>query len=278
VIDTVNERLNALDPTRPAYCQYTKPVAEFSGLSNAQAAAYVDADCGIVSYDSYIISDSYALNHDLWRQYDDVANVRSLSGDTIPVWPFIEAGEPFTSNQWSGITDTPAMSVAEAWNAIIAGARGIEWFDHDFGGGVGGYATSGDDLIDPNSVFAGLQAAVKQFDGQVTNLAPVLNSPFANGYLTSVSNPNPDSEDSRSVNYTVKYNATNNDFYLFVAPTTNTPETITFTVAGGYNGSITDIEPVSNSTGTVTASNGTFTDTFSGQTDVHEYIIPNTGS
>ncbi len=270
-IQQVNEDLNAKDPTRPVYCQYTKPVAELSGLSTASAAAYVNADCGIVSYDSYIISDGWATNHDLWRQYDDVANVRSLANDSIPVMPFIEAGEPFTSDQWSGVTDTPAMSVAEAWNAIIAGARGIQWFDHDFGGSAAGYAESSDDLIDSNSVFASLQSAVSAFDARVKSLAPIINDPFANGFMTSVSNPNPDSEDGRSANVMVKYDAASNDFYVFVAPTSNNAQTLTFTTAGGYSGPVT----VQGESRTVTATNGTFSDTFSGQTAVHIYIVPN---
>jgi hypothetical protein len=285
VIQAVNQRLNAVDPTRPVYCQYTKPVSELSGLSQSQAAAYVNADCGIVSFDAYIISDSDAPNNDLWRQYDDVEQVRSLANDNTPVWPFIEAGEPFTSsscssgqNQWSGITPTPAMEVAEGWNAIIGGARGIQWFDHDFGCGAGGYPESSDDLIDPSPAFSQLQSTVKQFDNQVENLAPILNSPFANGYITSATNPNPDTEDHRSVNYSVKYNATNNNFDIFIAPTTDTPETVTLNTAGNYTGTISDTEPISNTTNTATDTNGQITINFTGQTDIHRLTIPNSGS
>jgi hypothetical protein len=265
VIAQVNADLQgahgAGDKTRPDYCQYTKPVAELSGLSTAQAAAYVNAGCDIVSYDSYIINDSYASNHDLWRQYDDVENVRRLAADKLPVWPFIEAGEVFNSDQWSGITATPAMSVAEAWNAIIAGARGIQWFDHDFGGSDGGYATSSDDLIDTNSVFTSLQSTVKAFDAEVTGLAPVLNSSFANGYVTN----------NGSMNVMAKYDAATNDFYVFAAPRSASAQTITFKVTGGYSGPVT----VYDEGRTVTAADGQFTDTFSGQTAVHVYVIPN---
>ena len=251
------------DATRPDYCQYTKPVAENSGLSTSEASAYVNAGCSIVSYDSYIINDSYATpNNNLWRQYDDVQNVRSMANNKLPVWPFIEAGEPFTSNQWSGIKATPAMEVAEAWNAIIGGARGLQWFDHDFGGSSGGYAESGDDLIDSNSVFAGLQAAVKAFDNEVTALAPVLNSSFANGYVTN----------NGQMNVMAKYNAADNHFYIFAAPRSNSAQTITFHVGGGYSGPV----QVYNEGRSVTASGGAFTDTFSGQTDVHVYVVPNT--
>jgi hypothetical protein len=279
-IDSVNQRLNQLDPTRPVYCQYTKPVAELEGLNRAGAAAYVNAHCGIVSFDSYTISDGWERNHDLWRQYDDVARVRSLASYAFPVWPFIEAGEPFptdacgVSSQWSGVRPTPAMEVAEAWNAVIAGARGIQWFDHSFSCGGAGYPSSAQTLIDRRPAYAGLQAAVRRFDSQVQQLAAVLNGPSAVGYLTAVSNPNPDSEDGRSVNYLVKYDRAHNRFYLFVAPTTNAPESITFTTAGGYSGAIRATRPLASTTATVLATRGTFADSFTGQTDVHEYVVP----
>jgi hypothetical protein len=260
VISQVNADLHAVDPTRPVYCQYTKPVAENSGLTNAQAAAYVNANCDIVSYDSYIISDGWTTNHNLWRQYDDVANVRSLANDGKPVMPFIEAGEPFTSNQWSGVTATPQMSVAEAWNAIIAGARGIQWFDHDFGGSSGGYATSGDDLIDPNPVFSGLQSAITAMDHRVTSLAPILNDPFANGYVTNTG----------LMNVMAKYDAASHNFYVFAAPRSSSSQSITFTAAGGYTGPVT----VQGENRTVMATSGKFTDTFASVTAVHIYIVP----
>ncbi|MGP0047888.1 MAG: hypothetical protein ACLPZR_03435, partial [Solirubrobacteraceae bacterium] len=287
VISQVNADLHSQDSTRPDYCQYTKPVAEDSGLSSSQAAAYETAGCNIVSYDSYVQNDSYANNHDLWRQYDDVVRTREQDGENsathtpgaAPVWPFIEAGEPFSPSQWDGLTITPPMDVAEAWNAVIGGAQGIQWFDHDFGNdGQSGYNTSGDDLIDSgedsSTYGVALQTDIKQFDDQVEALAPVLNSETANGYVTAT-NPNPDSEDGVSVNTLVKYDAATNDFYVFVAPTATSSESITFNVAGGYSGSVTDVKPESGTTSTVTATNGSFTDTFSGQTDVHYYIIPN---
>jgi hypothetical protein len=90
-----------------------------------------------------------------------------------------------------------------------------------------------------------------------------------------VTNPHPDSEDSQSVNYMVKYDASDNDFYVFVAPTTNTAESVTFATTGGYSGSIADDQPETNTNGTITSSNGSFTVSFTGQTDVHVLTIPN---
>jgi hypothetical protein len=248
------------DPTRFVYGQYTKPVARGEGLSPAQASQYANA-VDVISFDDYIINDGWESDHNLWEQADLVKNVRSEAGYNRPVLAFIEAGEPFTSDQWSGITATPAMSVAEAWNAIIGGARGIEWFDHDFGGSSGGYATSADDLIDPKSVFASLQAAVKAFDHEVAALAPVINSPFANNYVTA----------KGAVNVMAKYDAASNNFYVFVAPRSSSAQSMTFSVAGGYNGPVT----VYGENRTITATGGQFTDSFPSQTAVHIYVVPN---
>lgn len=254
------------DATRPDYCQYTKPVAELSGLTEPAAAAYVNAGCNIVSYDSYIINDGWATNHDLWRQYDDVRTVRREAEDNLPVWPFIEAGDPMTSCCWSHIAATPAMEVAEAWNAIIAGARGIEWFDHDFNTSDGAYTVSQDVLIDPgehNSTYGGaIQAAVKQFNFEVQGLAPVLNSPFAGGYVSAAGGP---------INVMAKYDFAGNEFYIFAAPRSDASQTVTFTVAGGYSGPVT----VYGENRMVTATHGRFADTFRNQTAVHIYVVPN---
>lgn len=248
------------DPTRFVYGQYTKPVARNEGLTSSQASAYVNA-VDVVSFDDYIISDGWESDHNLWEQADVVKNVRAEGNYNHPVLPFIEAGEPFPADQWSGITPTPAMSVAEAWNAIIGGARGIQWFDHDFGGTSGGYASSGDDLIDPNSKFAALQAAVKAFDNEVTALAPVLNASFANGYVSNTG----------AMNVMAKYYASANDFYIFAAPRSNSSQNVTFTIAGGYTGPVT----VYGENRTLQATNGQFTDRFADQTQVHIYFIPN---
>jgi hypothetical protein len=249
------------DKTRFVYGNYTKPVARDQGLTPAQATAYENA-VDVISYDDYVINDGWdSPNNQLWLQNGFIRNVRAQDADAKPAWVFIEAGNPMTANYWSGVTATPAMEVAEAWQAIIGGARGIEWFDHDFAGSSGGYANSSDDLIDSNPVFGSLQSAVTSFDQRVTSLAPILNDPFASGYVTNTG----------SVNTMAKYDAASNDFYVFAAPSSNASQNITFTVAGGYTGPIT----VQGENRTLQATNGVFTDQFADQTAVHVYVVPN---
>src|SRR6185295_17654588 len=73
----------------------------------------------------------------------------------------------------------PAEIQAAVRHSIIAGARGIIYFNHSFGG--------------PNqsqhclreAVYAGVRAAVKSTNQLVMHLAPVLNAPFADGFVSA---------------------------------------------------------------------------------------------
>jgi hypothetical protein len=247
------------DPTRAVYGNYTGGNIAWPTPPNANSAAYVNA-VDIASFDDYIITGGYDPDHNLWRQYDDVQNTRAEANYSHPIWGYIEAGNPETSGSWSGITPTPAMETAEAWNMVIGGARGITWFDHSFCS-CGGMPQSSDTLIDPNPYWAPLQAAVKAWDQEVASLAPVINSPSANSYVTHTG----------SMNVMAKYASSQNSFYVFAAPRFNSSQNITYTVAGGYTGPVT----VVNENRTVQATNGQFTDNVAGQTAVHVYQIPN---
>ncbi len=252
----VTAALHAKDPTRFVYGQYTKPVCILQGLSVTQASAYCAA-VDVISFDYYVITDSYNPAP-LWQQYTNVSNVRSYSGYAKPVFPFLECCVPFEASQWSGVTPTPAMCVAEAWHAIIGGARAIQWFDHDFGGSSGGYESCSDVLINTDAAWKPMQAAVGAFNARVTLLAPAINSPFAVGYVTATG----------AVNVMAKYDGTS--FWIFAAAKTTSTQTVTFTIAGGYSGPVV----VQGESRTLTAANGVFSDSFAGQTAVHVYQVP----
>ncbi|HWF52285.1 MAG TPA: hypothetical protein VG294_16715 [Solirubrobacteraceae bacterium] len=269
VTQDLHSARGAGDPTRVVYGNYTGGhVAANAGMSRSDAGAYVNA-VDVASYDDYIIEGAYEPDHNLWRQYDDMVSVRREARYSHPIWCYIEAGDPETHSQWSGITVTPAMETAEAWNAVIGGARGITWFDHDFGGSDSGYANSSSDLVDPNPAFAGLQTAIRSWDREIERLAPILNVPFATGYVsrTSVTGS------GNSMNEMAKYDARSNRFYIFAAPRFNSTQTATYTVAGGYSGPVT----VYGEHRTVMAAKGVFSDGVSGQTAVHVYVVPNAG-
>ncbi len=66
-----------------------------------------------------------------------VARVRALDamdGKRMPVWSFVETGHPFDNNMGGARSIAPAEIRAAVWHSIIAGARGIIYFQHSFGG------------------------------------------------------------------------------------------------------------------------------------------------
>ena len=63
------------------------------------------------------------------------AQLDALDGDRQPQWGFVEVGKPFTDNQnGGGDTITPAQARGAVWHTLIAGARGIIYFQHSFDG------------------------------------------------------------------------------------------------------------------------------------------------
>ena len=92
-----------------------------------------------------------------------------------PIWNFVEVGHPFTEN------DAPTIQAAAiraaVWHSLIAGARGILYFNHNFGGPCQSQHVLRD------SCGAAVRPTVKAVNEQIKRLAPVLNAPFADGSL-----------------------------------------------------------------------------------------------
>ena len=58
-----------------------------------------------------------------------------LDGKRQPVWWVVETGWPFTeSAAQGGRAILPDELRAATWHVLIAGARGVNWFVHSFGG------------------------------------------------------------------------------------------------------------------------------------------------
>lgn len=90
-----------------------------------------------------------------------------------PVWAFVELGHPAAENEWPTIT--PPQIKAAVWQSLIAGARGVIYFNHSFGGSC----RSNHILREPTRCnFGEVRAVVKGLNVQMTALAPVLNAPF----------------------------------------------------------------------------------------------------
>jgi hypothetical protein len=250
-IKAMADAIRAADSTRPTYGQYTKPVALGHGLDQATRKAYIDA-VDIVSYDYYPISDPWDSGS-LWNQADAVNSVRDLAGRNKPVWVFIETSRLFGEDPVGRAKPTDAQIQAQVWHAIIGGARGIEYFNHNFSGDP---TYTQKLLIDPN--YASTAAAVGKTNSQIHALAPVINAPYADGALTV---------QSGQVNAAIKFYK--GSYYLFVGSRSKGAQTVTMKINGVGNAPVT----VLHENRTTNVSNGILTDSFSGETAVHIYKI-----
>src|SRR4029077_9508394 len=140
---------------------------------------------------------------------------------------------------------------AAVWHSIIAGARGIIYFNHSFGGPD----QTQHALRDPD--YAAQRAAVTETDALIDQLAPVLNAPFDDAFVT--------------VGPTVRVMAKLYDgaHYVFSGSTQNAASTATFTLAGVTSGTATVIDEGR----TISITNGQFVDNFANGNAIHIYQI-----
>jgi len=235
------------DPTRPVYGQFTKPVALLDYLSEPQARAYVDG-ADIVSYDWYPLTDPYTPGQ-LWEQADAVQTTRRLANYAKPVWPAIETSYVFAN---SARRPGPAEVAAEVWNALIGGARGIQYFNHSF---RAGHETT-HVLLEPE--YQDVAAAVRVTNLRIAELAPVLNADYAHGFVKVTKG---------TVNQMTK--AHDGSFFLFVAARSERPQDVTLDLTGVGDTSAT----VLYEDRSVEVTDGRLTDTFDGAEAVHVYRI-----
>jgi hypothetical protein len=194
--------------------------------------------------------------------------LQALNGASKPVVVPVETGCPMSN----GLCVTTAQFTAAAWHVLIAGGRGIIWFQHNFSGPCVDFRTF-EDGSDPSNAMYGCQITpgetlgdlvrgVTAFNTAVASLNSVLLSPFANGYVTATG----------KVSVMAKY--ANNSFYIFAG--SGTPgmpppanQIVSFTLAGSPNGTATVI----NEGRTISVVSGRFSDTFADSNAVHVYQI-----
>jgi hypothetical protein len=249
---------------RLRYNNYGKGVLEWE--SDADAARFINGRFGLNSFqqvlstDYYWFTDPNALGNPRYgfgSSYgDDVRKVRrldALDGVRQPVWHFVELGWPWQeSAAQGGRRILPDEIRSAVWHSIIAGARGIIYFDHNFGPG-----TPDSTILEEG--YEDNRIATSQVNAQIKALAPVLNAPFVtSGHSASDTMPG-------TVRYTVKWA---NGLYLFAGAD-----------RGGGSASFS-IPCVGNTTATVEGENrsipvtdGSFTDQFADKNAVHIYRI-----
>ena len=177
-----------------------------------------------------------------------------MDGELQPIWNFVEVGWPFTETAAQGGRQiAPDEIKAAVWHSIIAGAQGIIYFNHSFGGPE----QTQHALRDPR--YAAERAAVDSTDALIEQLAPVLNSPFDDGFVSVNS----------SVRAMAKYY--NGEHYVFAGATVNGAATSTdsFTLAGVSSGTA----EVIGENRTIAIVNGQFADTFADGNAIHIYHI-----
>jgi hypothetical protein len=196
-----------------------------------------------------------------------IAQLEAKGGQSKPIVADIETGCLDTA------CTTPAATRAAAWQAIIAGARGILWFQQSFGGKCADSITFYDGSNPKSKLYSCQQtpgvtlhdvvANVSAVNHEITSLSSVLLSPFAENYV-SVGDAN--------ASVMAKYS--DGDFYVFAAsgkpadpPSAN--QSVTFKVAGNYTGKVTVVDEDR----TLNAVNGVFTDKFANEDSVHIYRI-----
>ena len=183
-----------------------------------------------------------------------VDRMRALDTTHKPIWNFVEVGWPFTETAaQGGRAIQPAEIKAAVWHSIIAGARGIIYFNHSFGGPN----QSQHCLREP--AYAAVRAAVKSTNQLITQLAPVLNAPFADGFVSA----------SPSVRTMAKFH--DNKYYVFAGSKENDASTPTFSLSGVDSGTATVI----GENRTIPISNGRFSDSFADGNAIHIYRIDN---
>ena len=247
------------------YNNYGKGVLEWE--SDADAARFINGLSGgntfqqVVSTDYYWFTDPNALDNPRYgfgSSYgDDVRKVRrldALDGVRQPVWHFVELGWPWTeSAAQGGRRILPAEIRSAVWHSLIAGARGIIYFDHNFGPSVPG-STILEEGYEDNRI------AATAVNAQIRDLAQVLNAPFV------ISAHAASDTMAGTVRYMVKW--ANGRFYLFAG------------ADRGGGGATFSIPCVGNATATVEGenrslpvSNGLFSDQFADKNAIHIYRI-----
>jgi hypothetical protein len=163
------------------YANYGVGLLNFQ--SDGEAAVFLNSGFqDVVSADDYVFTSPDADAADrkgssYGRIVNRIRNLDGLDGVHQPIWAFVEIGHPFTEDAAPTITATQMRSAV--WHSIIAGAQGIVYFNHSFGGRCPTSSVLREGC-DPD-----MRSAVTRVNSHVTELANVLNAPFADGYVAA---------------------------------------------------------------------------------------------
>jgi hypothetical protein len=178
-----------------------------------------------------------------WLQ-DRMETYTSPNGSK-PNWVFVETAKPYLTEAGATSINTDQIGGA-VWNAIIHGAGGIAYFQHNNNGTCGNYS-----LVD----CADSRAATAKVNAEVKSLAPVLNTqPYHWSF---------------GANLQTSLRVLGGSAYI-LAMTSGGTGSRTFTLPAGVTG--TSVEVVGENR-TIPVNNGGFTDSFAKESTHHVYRI-----
>lgn len=247
------------------YMNYGKGVAMWE--TDTEAAQFVNGYTSAVSDDMYFYTDpnlyggecanwlgipqsQCRMSANYGAVVQDMRRLDSLDGTRQPIYGFVEDGHPFTESSAPTITG-PQLQGA-VMSSLIGGARGIIYFNHNFGGSC----ISQHVLRD--SCGATIRPYVTAVNAQIKALAPILNT---QSYVW----------DFGATTDTMLKRGPDGAWYVFAMQTRpGTSGTRTLTMPPNITGATIQ---VLNEGRTLTASGGQFTDTFAAEYAYHIYKI-----
>jgi hypothetical protein len=178
------EKIKTVDSTRPAFLGLGQGVAWEKYHGRGERTGHLEdypkylAGCDVACFDIYPAAhDDLAVKDALWYVPRGVRRLREWCRDGKPVWVHLETGIIGAP----GSQPTPLQVKAEIWMALIHGARGIDYFVHQFKPKFNEHA-----LLDNPDMLA----AVTAVNQQITSLARVLNSAtIVDGVAVESTNP-----------------------------------------------------------------------------------------
>lgn len=213
------EKIRAADPSRPVLLNLGQGVAWDGwygrGVRSRHPEDYPEYVKGgdIVSFDIYPVNGdgnrAGEINNKLWLVPFGVDRLRKWGEDRKIVWNCIEC----TSIGGRG-KPTPAQVRSEVWMSLIHGSRGLIYFCHVW---KPKFIEAGP-LADPE-----MSSAIAKINKQITELAPVLNSPTLKDVVTVES-----SNKDVPVDVCVKENMSTH--YIFAVAMRDGPTKAMFTV------------------------------------------------
>ncbi len=251
------QQMRAADPSRPVLLNLGQGVAWDGwygrGTRKNHPEDYPEylKGCDIASFDIYPANhERKEVSGKLWFVADGVERLVNWGGTNKIVWNCLECTAIDTPKR----KPTPHQMRCEAWMSLIHGSRGLIFFVHQFKPTFREAALLGD---------AEMLAAVTALNRQITDLAPVLNSPSISD-ATTVRTGNP------AAPVAVMTKRHDGVTYLFAVGMRDSATTAAFTLKGIENDRTVDVIGENR---TLAAKGGSFQDHFA-PWDVHLYRFP----